>query len=589
MDDMIVAASFATMVPLQSAPVEEGGEKAADVKPAAQQTVDAQPSSPTEEVDSDSESDDESSDDSSDGPVKGDQEAEVEDKNESDDDKDSDDDDSDFDLTEALSKMENDSGEALAGDGNNNGGGKGSAPKTEHEVDAYHTSIQELQSNFQLNLSVQEQEYIRLAGCTTDSSIKLGLAGKIKSHLVQDRTIVVESQNTAKGPLDEGSLLVIRYKDPETSELRLAPLGKVFEVFGPVFRPLYSVRLPAPPSKASSSKTKAKAKSREPAVPPPPSDENEISIDDENASMNPESEESPSTSQKEETKLAASPAEDEETKLDGAVDADQPSNNSQNEEKESDADGDREKNADGVNEEKQLVAGNKETEKSDSAAAGASSKPQGDNWSVSGRMTKVVAATQSMQVYFIEDEVRLIDTRSIMRQSGRGCDASNLYDEEVVNATDMYFSDDEEEKQFKRGKKSKGKGGGRNNNHNSSKATKTHAPRGHNTPYNIPGFHPAQPQGAPQQSAYAYPPPQPPYYGTGQMYYHPSQQPQYGTYPPQWPQPVPPGYVQYPPYSTGAAPTPPPPGQYQYPYPYQPPPQDPNQSSDTVYYDYSGS
>jgi hypothetical protein len=56
-------------------------------------------------------------------------------------------------------------------------------------------------------------------------------------------------------------------------------------------------------------------------------------------------------------------------------------------------------------------------------------------------------------VYYIEDEAKLLDTFAIMRNSGKGCDASNLYDEEVLNVNDLYFSDDEEERQFKSNKK----------------------------------------------------------------------------------------------------------------------------------------
>ena len=76
--------------------------------------------------------------------------------------------------------------------------------------------------------------------------------------MVEDRTIVVESVATGgTAPLDEGSLLVIQIEaDDENAKSQLVPLGKVFELFGPVSRPLYTIRLPSakdkrPPEKST--------------------------------------------------------------------------------------------------------------------------------------------------------------------------------------------------------------------------------------------------------------------------------------------------------------------------------------------------
>lgn len=78
--------------------------------------------------------------------------------------------------------------------------------------------------------------------------------------MVEDRTIVVESVATGGGaPLDEGSLLVIRVENDEADDKQksqLIPLGKVFEVFGPVSRPLYTIRLPS--AKDNQAKTQEK-------------------------------------------------------------------------------------------------------------------------------------------------------------------------------------------------------------------------------------------------------------------------------------------------------------------------------------------
>ena len=39
-----------------------------------------------------------------------------------------------------------------------------------------------------------------------------------------------------------------------------------------------------------------------------------------------------------------------------------------------------------------------------------------------------------------------IDNQRVYMQSGRGCDASNVHDEEVLNPNEMYYSDDEQER-----------------------------------------------------------------------------------------------------------------------------------------------
>lgn len=286
------------------------------------------------------------------------------------DDYDDEDDESDVDLTEALARMSDDVGD----DDDDEPSKKPRRPKTEHEIDPYSTPLEELQSNFQLNLTVEEEEHLRLAdGNQHSKSLKLCPAGHISCHMVDDRTIVVES--TQKRPLDEGSLLVIRVD--EDKKLRLLPLGKVFEIFGPISRPLYTIRLPAPPSRS-------KEKRRNPTailgkLESKNDDENEISISDDEAGQ--------------------------EVQLDEAVDLPLPP----------------------------------------------------DNWSAQGQFTTILAAAPRQTVYYIEDEAKLLDTFAIMRNSGKGCDASNLYDEEVLNANELYFSDDEEERQFKSNKKRVGK------------------------------------------------------------------------------------------------------------------------------------
>lgn len=69
----------------------------------------------------------------------------------------SDDDESDVDLTEALASMDDD--EPTSPKSSN---GDLQRPKTEHELDAYKTPISDLEQKFQLNLTVAEQERLRL-------------------------------------------------------------------------------------------------------------------------------------------------------------------------------------------------------------------------------------------------------------------------------------------------------------------------------------------------------------------------------------------------------------------------------------------
>ena len=71
-------------------------------------------------------------------------------------DDDSSDDESDVDLSEALAKMDDD--EPIPQSSN----GDLQRPKTEHELDPYKTPISDLEQKFQLNLTVAEQERLRL-------------------------------------------------------------------------------------------------------------------------------------------------------------------------------------------------------------------------------------------------------------------------------------------------------------------------------------------------------------------------------------------------------------------------------------------
>ena len=58
-------------------------------------------------------------------------------------------------------------------------------------------------------------------------------------NLVDDSTVLVQTQDNGQAPLDQGSILCVLQGDKKT---RL-PLGSVDEIFGPIGKPLYVVRL----------------------------------------------------------------------------------------------------------------------------------------------------------------------------------------------------------------------------------------------------------------------------------------------------------------------------------------------------------
>lgn len=191
--------------------------------------------------------------------------------------------------------------------------------------------------------------------------------------MVTDRTIVVQSVATGgSAPLDEGSLLVLRVQnegnDKETT--RLMPLGKVFELFGPVSRPLYTIRLPSAkkqPSKKVEKKT-TECVDR---------DSDEISLNEDEPRECGESEEDAPVAENMLT-------EGEESVLNEV------SSTSNTDEKEQN--------------------GSREIKDTES-----------DPWGPKGKYTNLLESTQRMPVYYIPDIATLLDTGAVIRNSGRGC------------------------------------------------------------------------------------------------------------------------------------------------------------------------
>jgi hypothetical protein len=186
--------------------------------------------------------------------------------------------------------------------------------------------------------------------------------------MVEDRTIVVESAATGSSadPLDEGSLLVIRIQGEEPQKSQLVPLGKVFEVFGPVSRPLYTVRLPL----VKEAKEKPEQLEKSKLI-----DTDEISLNDDDDSKEPkECEEGETTREAE--KSAASNSE-----------TGSPSKPETSEQT----------NDDGI-----------------------------DPWTPKGKYTKLLQSAKEMPVYYIPDIAKLLDTGAVIRNSGRGCGELSL-------------------------------------------------------------------------------------------------------------------------------------------------------------------
>ena len=217
------------------------------------------------------------------------------------------DDESDIDLTDNLAAMEDDDDIIVMKkkDNNNASSSKTTSfgiyegPKTEHEIDdpySYQCPI----------IDELEKLNVGVVGTTTtaatdkskngnnnsslDEAItsKLRIAGVIRSYLVEQRTIVVDSLipsalqssvgdiNTAmNNPLDEGSVMAVllRMENNDKGACEISTslseansvqlLGKVVEVFGPVQRPLYVIRLPEPPKVEVREKAKGKQSSKQ--------------------------------------------------------------------------------------------------------------------------------------------------------------------------------------------------------------------------------------------------------------------------------------------------------------------------------------
>ena len=410
----------------------------------------------------------------------------VDDDGGDDSDADSDEDEDDEDLAEALKRME----QAAAEEEVDQLGKASNPPKTENELDGYKVPIQELESQLQIKLTVQGgKETTSASSDNKDVTMnQVSLAGKIKNYMVVDRTIVVESithsatpppQRQATGPLGEGSLLFVQKNfntndENDVAKRNLIPLGRIFEVFGPVSQPLYTIRLPSPITneKKHSKKNSKKNKKKEEEQTKNEEDDGEkgkagtVISETDNETITADNKESKKENLPSDTaNQIDTPSEND----DAMVETDEAT-------KETDdaAKGEAKNGAATVDTsspekvEKSMLIDENEATNSEAENANPENvepeKPVVDQWAVDGEYAKFLSQNRNLEVYYIQEEAKLIDADFVLQTSGKGCDASNIYDEEILNASEAYYSDDEKEREAKNKKKGRKKNQRRNDN-----------------------------------------------------------------------------------------------------------------------------
>mmetsp|Transcript_24278 Transcript_24278/g.53132 ORF Transcript_24278/g.53132 Transcript_24278/m.53132 type:complete len:691 (+) Transcript_24278:143-2215(+) len=505
-DDLAHAAQFAIVPPNNSA-------AATTCTSALAESVSTADPTKKQEDGNEIEVNDDSDDDDSDASI-ADAAGIDGDKEDKDDDSSDDDESDDEDLAEAMQRMEQATArEEEAGLTTLN------APKTENEVDGYKVPIQELESQLQIRLTVDDESTSTTTATATAANKKkknitenqLSLAGRIKNYMAVDRTVVVASAavspsssglQQATGPLDEGSLLVIKkqhaantstddsapYADTSEAATTLIPLGRIFEVFGPVSQPLYTIRLPSPPwsskdkqklvpnqnkiSKKNSNKENCKKQKNQlteakkvnekgdDAAVDGNQDDAKMSRNDKEIREGEVSSDNKSPPEMSEKANEATAMEEESSSPSPSTEADTVGKEQNNAFKNEDT---RTQPQSILREDKESSTSDKEGSdtKADTTAPGsndaAPEKVVVDMWAVDGEYAKFLCRNKNIEVYYIQDEAKLIDTGFVMRTSGKGCDASNIYDEEIMNTNEAYYSDDEKEREAKNKKKGAGR------------------------------------------------------------------------------------------------------------------------------------
>lgn len=380
----------------------------------------------------------------------------LRDGNDDDDDNEDEDAESDVDLSEQLARMiDGDGGDddednttnhgaTSTSSNNNNSAAAIRKPMTANEIDAYRIdnnnddddAVQELQDTFlQWNGTVAAAAAPFSSNENSNNNNNnntLGLAGTVQHYLEEERTVVVLSQPGGV-VLQEGSLLVLHVSSsdaqsssslPETTTtttnnkdaMVVIPIGKILEVFGPVSHPLYSIRIPNHTTTTSTMISEKTSNS-----------DASINEDISNRILD---------------KVPVTPKETLQDQHQDATDAPVSKDATKASDEGKSATTASSTNLAGQNEFKQNSSNNK--------AAPDVLPTKSDPWCKTGEYGKILKTRPRLPVYFLPDNASttsLVDTAVVYRNSGRGCDASNIYDEEIVDVQD--FSDDEQERMAK--------------------------------------------------------------------------------------------------------------------------------------------
>lgn len=320
------------------------------------------------------------------------------------------DDESDVDLTEALSRMdakedwldeEDDEVEKMKRHGRNK-------KQTSANTSAYDSYISNDAKNDVPVVSDPPIVY------SIPNSKDIYLVGHVKSHIVDERIIVVESLSFHNNkPLDEGNKLLVSMKsidDEPGSSTSFLSLGTIYEIFGPVSRLLYIIRLPSPPLKViSGTDSPLLIKDKGCEIQPKPTSDNGTNhtndIQEVSTSIQ---------SNDEKTNTIPPPIALDEIKYPKA--------------------------------EGNTTTGSLTLEKNNLSFQ-ETQNAHDDSWSDGGRFTKSIrqklAENDKISVFSFSKDTVWVDTHAIIQQSGKGCDVNE--DEE---GEELEFSDDEAEQRY---------------------------------------------------------------------------------------------------------------------------------------------
>ena len=368
------------------------------------------------------------------------------------------------------------------------------ALRTENEIDPYHCTTEKLERLNVLgmtdgnNTDTTTDHDIRGVGggneeleITIDDEItkKLQIAGIVRSYIPGQRTVVVDStippsfflQSSSSSsssninigqqrPFNVGSLLVVIAKQQPsqrkqseadcdddivkqyipitlnemydtattstkattttTTKCTIHVLGKIMEIFGPIQRPFYAIRLPDPP------KVTVLQAQEGPLL-------NEMRKDDGSdnkvvVTIVP---------------IDANAMEGENNDIKDHVSNPVPTGNNEVEYRDSN---------DTVSMNAPIIDNNTLSNTTNETKAKVQDIDEAyDPWSSNGKLSIMFKSYPNAIVYSLTNCSTVIDTHKVMQISGRGCDASNMYDEELGVNEQQYYSDDEQERVAKRG------------------------------------------------------------------------------------------------------------------------------------------